>query len=231
MSKTKRAKQIFPNLPERLVGLGDLAENLWWSWHPGARMLFKLLSRQAWKESHHNPDKMLKELPKEMLEQAAKSPEYLERYDDVLSRFREYIETKRCIYLESIHDAEAHSIAYLSAEYGLHHSLPFYAGGLGFLAGDFMKECSDLRLPLVAVGFMYPEGYFRQRIAEDGWQAGKCESNPGSGCSPDYQGFERKRPTGGGQSPLDRPPNPRCCLEDRGRPGLSLPYGYGHRNQ
>jgi starch phosphorylase len=66
--------------------------------------------------------------------------------------------------------ANVHSIAYFSAEYGLHHSLPFYAGGLGFLAGDFLKECSDLRAPLVAVGFIYPEGYVRQVIREDGWQ-------------------------------------------------------------
>ncbi|MGD9034808.1 MAG: DUF3417 domain-containing protein, partial [Desulfobacteraceae bacterium] len=78
-------KNLFPNLPERLIGLGELAENLWWSWHPAARMLFKMLNRQAWKESGHNPDKMLKEIPNEDLESAASNPDYLRHYDVVLS--------------------------------------------------------------------------------------------------------------------------------------------------
>ncbi len=162
--------RVFKNLPERLVGLEDLAENLWWSWNPAARMLYKMLSRQAWKESLHNPDKMLKELPKEVLELAATSSEYLKHYDKVISEFHKYTGERTCRYLKELGDRKMQPIAYFSAEYGLHHSLPFYAGGLGFLAGDFMKECSDLGLPLVAVGFMYPEGYFRQYIREDGWQ-------------------------------------------------------------
>ena len=74
---TNSENNLFPNLPERLKGLSGLAENLWWSWHPAARMLFKMLNRQAWKESGHNPDKMLKELPKEILEYYAQDPEYL----------------------------------------------------------------------------------------------------------------------------------------------------------
>jgi starch phosphorylase len=80
------------------------------------------------------------------------------------------MEEKQCRYLERPGPPRLRPVAYFSAEYGLHHSLPFYAGGLGFLAGDFLKECSDLSVPLVAVGFMYPEGYFRQYIREDGWQ-------------------------------------------------------------
>ena len=161
---------LFPNLPERIIGLEEIAENLWWSWHPAARMLFKRLDRRAWKESVHNPDKMLRELPKEVPDSAASDPDYLRDYDAILSRFRKDIEHTRCRYLENLPDPYVQPIAYFSAEYGLHHSLPFYAGGLGFLAGDFIKECSDLGVPLVAVGFMYPEGYFRQRIREDGWQ-------------------------------------------------------------
>lgn len=160
----------YPGLPERLSGLGTIAENLWWSWHPEGRMLFKMLDRQTWKESGHNPDKMLKELPPEFFESAAGDADYLRHYDLVLSRFTKDIEHKGCSYLEGISDPVTHTIAYFSAEYGLHHSLPFYAGGLGFLAGDYIKECSDLGVPLVAVGFMYPEGYVLQRIREDGWQ-------------------------------------------------------------
>jgi starch phosphorylase len=163
-------ESLFPNLPSRLIGLGELAENLWWSWHPAARMLFKMLSRPVWKETRHNPDKLLKEVPQGALESAANDPEYLRHYDEVLSQFRKDMEEKVCAYLKHVPDRSRTPIAYFSAEYGLHHSLPFYAGGLGFLAGDYIKECSDLRVPLVAVGFMYPEGYVRQRIREDGWQ-------------------------------------------------------------
>jgi starch phosphorylase len=86
-------KSVF-HLPERLAGLGDLAFNLWWSWHPEARMLFKTLDRQLWKESVHNPVKLLKNLPKEILEAAASDPEYLRHYGAVLSRFRHYVNTR-----------------------------------------------------------------------------------------------------------------------------------------
>jgi len=159
-----------PYLPERLSGLRELASNLWWSWHPEARMLFKMLDRQVWKESRHNPVKVLKELPKEVFDSAAADKDYLRHYDIVLSRFHKEIKGNTCLLLEEIEEAGIHPIVYFSAEYGLHHSLPFYAGGLGFLAGDFIKECSDLRVPLIAVGFMYPEGYLKQQIREDGWQ-------------------------------------------------------------
>jgi len=157
-------------IPERLSGLRKLASNLWWSWHPEARMLFKMLDRQVWKESRHNPAKVLNELSKEAFDSAAADKDYLRHYDIVLSRFHKEIKGNTCLLLEEIEEARIHSIVYFSAEYGLHHSLPFYAGGLGFLAGDFIKECSDLRVPLIAVGFMYPEGYLKQQIREDGWQ-------------------------------------------------------------
>jgi starch phosphorylase len=133
-------------------------------------MLFKTLDRQAWKESVHNPDKMLKELPRSILETAARNPDYLRQYDAVMLRFEKYMEKKSCPLLPDLSDSRISTIAYYSAEYGLHRSLPFYAGGLGFLAGDHLKECSDLNVPLVAVGFMYPEGYLYQQIRDDGWQ-------------------------------------------------------------
>jgi len=176
MEKTNTEQPLFPHLPERLAGLEELAENLWWSWNPGARMLFKTLDRQAWKESGHNPDKMLREFPRELLEKAAADAGYLRRYDAVLAVFHNYMQQKECHLLESVSRDHKYAVAYFSAEYGLHRSLPFYAGGLGFLAGDFIKECSDLCLPLVAVGFMYPEGYLRQQIRNDGWQENLVES-------------------------------------------------------
>ncbi|MGM0681057.1 MAG: alpha-glucan family phosphorylase [Thermodesulfobacteriota bacterium] len=158
------------NLPERLAGLEDLAENLWWSWYPMARNLFKALDRRIWKESVHNPDMMLRKLPFETLQEASRDPAFLRHYDLVLSRFRRYLAQKGCPLLADSVSRNPPVIAYFSAEYGLHHSLPFYAGGLGFLAGDHVKECSSLNVPLVAVGFMYPEGYVCQRINRDGWQ-------------------------------------------------------------
>jgi len=159
----------FPQLPERISGLGELAENLWWSWHPGARMLFKRLKRRIWKESTHNPDKTLRELSHDDLRPFAEDLDYLRHYDVVMSRFRKYLAEERVFSADHL-KTEQRTIVYCSAEYGLHHSLPFYAGGLGFLAGDHVKEASDLNLPLVAVGFMYPEGYLNQQIREDGWQ-------------------------------------------------------------
>ncbi|NLV24148.1 MAG: glycosyltransferase family 1 protein [Deltaproteobacteria bacterium] len=160
----------FAKLPERLKGLETLAGNLWWSWHTEARMLFKNIDRQLWKENRHNPVKMLGEVSAELLEKAAGNPEYLRHYDLVMSKFRRYMEERKCLFMNGGSHSNIKAVAYFSAEYGLHHSLPLYAGGLGFLAGDFLKECSDLHLPLVAVGFMYPKGYVRQRIRADGWQ-------------------------------------------------------------
>ncbi|MCL4501953.1 MAG: alpha-glucan family phosphorylase, partial [Deltaproteobacteria bacterium] len=124
------------------------------------------LDRMAWKESGHNPVKLLKMLPSATLEAKAGTPEYLRYLDEALAEFRRETQNEVCWFTENVTAAECYPIAYFSLEYGLHRSLPFYAGGLGFLAGDHVKECSDLG----AVGFMYPEGYVRQRINADGWQ-------------------------------------------------------------
>jgi starch phosphorylase len=160
----------FPEIPDRISGLKELAFNLWWSWHPRARMLFKTLDRPKWKESHHNPVQMLRELPAVTLERFSKDPEYLRRYDAVMAEFTSSLAETTTWFSQQEIDPGHQAVAYFSAEYGLHHSLPFYAGGLGFLAGDYLKECSDLGVPVVGVGFMYPEGYTRQRIRDDGWQ-------------------------------------------------------------
>ncbi len=165
-----KLEDTFPHIPGRIANLKNLAYNLWWSWHPEARMVFKSLDRVAWKESGHNPVRMLRDLPLDILEAALKSHDYLRHYDVVSSRFHKEMASRAGWFSDNIPDTDHLPIADFSAEYGLHHSLPFYAGGLGFLAGDHLKECSDLGLPLVAVGFMYPEGYLKQRIRSDGWQ-------------------------------------------------------------
>lgn len=170
MTKIKQQKNNFQNIPDKLSGLVDLAENLWWCWNPQARMLFKLLDRRTWKESGHNPDQLLKRLPKETFGQAARDSNFLRHYDLIMSQFQKYLRAKPTNVLPFPIQESPNPIAYFSAEYGLHHSLPFYAGGLGFLSGDHLKECSDLGIPLVGIGFMYPAGYLRQVINNNGWQ-------------------------------------------------------------
>jgi starch phosphorylase len=163
-------KSKLSEVPERISSLSELAYNSWWSWHPEARMLFKMLDRAAWKLSVHNPVKMLFSIDGTTLKNAARDQEFLDRYDSVMARFHEDMKTNTGWFVENSTPTDELSLAFFSAEYGLHHSLPFYAGGLGFLAGDLLKESSDLGIPVVAVGFMYPEGYLLQRINSDGWQ-------------------------------------------------------------
>ena len=119
---------------------------------------------------------MLRDAPVEFFETAGKNAEYLRRYEIVMNRFRRYMSARTGWFREQYPEGRTLTIAYFSAEYGLHHSLPMYAGGLGFLAGDFLKECSDLGVPLVAVGFMSSEGYLHQHIRADGWQEGIRET-------------------------------------------------------
>lgn len=166
---------IASQIPDRISGLVELAYNLWWSWHPEARMLFKMLDRVTWKISIHNPVKMLHEIDSKILNAAVRDQKFLRHYDSVIARYKSDMITNGGWFSNNISDSSMLPIAYFSAEYGLHHSLPFYAGGLGFLAGDFIKECSDLKVPLVAVGFMYPGGYLKQRIKPDGWQEKESE--------------------------------------------------------
>ncbi|MBM4429979.1 MAG: glycosyltransferase family 1 protein, partial [Chloroflexi bacterium] len=163
------ARLTFPKLPERISGLADLSYNLWWSWHPQARELFRSLSSQAWHESGHNPVWILSSLPAAVLAAAAKESHFLARYDAVMDQFRAET-TRNSGWFSAEYDHVRTPLAYFSAEYGLHKSLPVYAGGLGILAGDHLKECSDLAVPLVGVGMIYSQGYVSQRIREDGWQ-------------------------------------------------------------
>ncbi|HEU68491.1 MAG TPA: alpha-glucan family phosphorylase [Candidatus Acetothermia bacterium] len=165
-----------PKLPERIQGLADLAYNLWWSWNPDARRLLRALDLQAYRESVHNPVRMLHMIAPEALSRAAQHEEFLSLYDRVMERFR--AETQA-----PAGEFPPRPVAYFSAEFGVHVSLPVYAGGLGILAGDTLKEASDLALPLVGVGLIYSHGYVRQRIRDDGWQEEAHEPLDGS-CHP-----------------------------------------------
>ena len=168
-------KNKFLEIPERISGLSELAYNFWWSWHPEARMLFKMLNRSAWKLSIHNPIKMLINTDLTIFKNAAKNQNFLKYYDEIINRFHEDMKKHSGWFSTNIQSSKDLYLAFFSAEYGLHHSLPFYAGGLGFLAGDLIKESSDLGIPIVAMGFMYPEGYLKQRMNLDGWQLDENE--------------------------------------------------------
>ncbi len=157
-------------LPKRIVGLNELAYNLWWSWHNEARGLFKVLDRPLWKATCHNPVKLLQQIAPYRLVAAAEDPDFLKKYDAVMKDFRTAMSDAQTWCSTRHPQLKQHIIAYFSMEFALHSSLPIYAGGLGILAGDYCKEASDLGLPMVGVGFMYPQGYFFQRIADDGWQ-------------------------------------------------------------
>ena len=159
----------FPTLPERIQGLEKLAYNLWWSWHRAAREMFPALDVQAWRESGHNPLRMLAMLPEETLQAAARNSDFLERYDAVMDEFEAEVGTQTG-WFTSEHGRGNTPLAYFSAEYAFHESLPLYAGGLGVLAGDYIKECSDLAVSVVAVGMIYSRGYVTQNLRDDGWQ-------------------------------------------------------------
>ncbi len=158
-------------LPKEISGLNDIALNLWWTWNPKGKNIFRLLNPYLWKESGHNPIKMLKKMPKKELEDACKNRHFMHEFHHALALFNTYMKDKTVC-----NDKEPLPIAYFCAEYGLHHSVPIYSGGLGFLAGDILKESSDMGLPMVGIGFMYPQGYVRQIIGSDGWQNGTNET-------------------------------------------------------
>jgi len=158
-----------PPLPERLSRLFELACDLWWTWHP-AREVFRTLDYRLWRRTAHNPVRMLRELPVEHLELKANDPKFLGRYDAAIAAMDAARSHKGTWWDRHVGTDPARAVAYFSAEFALHQTLPIYAGGLGVLAGDHCKEASDLGVPLIGVGFMYPQGYFRQRISAEGWQ-------------------------------------------------------------
>ena len=157
-------------LPGRIGRLEELANNLWWSWHPQTRALFRALDYPLWHLGGHNPVKQLREINADKLAAAATDPAFVNLYDSVMSAFDADMSDKHSWFSAKYSNVLDGPVAYFSMEFAIHNSLPIYAGGLGVLAGDTCKEASDLGLPLVGVGFMYPQGYFHQHISAEGWQ-------------------------------------------------------------
>ena len=158
-----------PPFPQRIARLEDLAVDLWWSWHAETREVFRRLDYTTWRSTAHNPARMLRLLSPEQLEKVAADPAFLELYDRAVRALDDARGARNTWWSRSFPHLTG-PIAYFSAEFALHQSLPIYAGGLGVLAGDHCKEASDLGVPLIGVGFMYPQGYFHQHISADGWQ-------------------------------------------------------------
>jgi starch phosphorylase len=179
-----RTFTVLPQLPARLEPLQRLAYNLWWSWNHEAVALFRRIDVDAWEEVGHSPVKLLGAVDQARLEQLLDDDGFLAHMDRVEETFTTYMNSPSW-YQEAFQSAGAAPgeaagelrIAYFSAEFGIHESIPVYSGGLGVLSGDHLKSASDLGLPLVGVGLMYREGYFRQYLTVDGWQQERYPEN------------------------------------------------------
>jgi len=164
-----RSFMVLPALPEPLRPLRDLAYNLWWTWNPDAFELFRRLDLDLWRELRHNPVAMLSQMRQERLDRLASDPAYIASLRRVLDAMNAYSEQPTW-FDKHYGDRPVGTVAYFSAEFGLHECLPIYSGGLGTLAGDHLKSASDLGIPLVGVGLLYRQGYFHQYLTQDGYQ-------------------------------------------------------------
>ena len=160
--------QVVPNIPKPLQFLETLSRNMWWCWNKDAIELFRRMDPPLWAEAGRNPIFFLSKISQRRFEKLAKDKGYLAHLKGVEEQFQHRV-------LDTVDRAETglkpgETIAYFSMEFGIHESLPLFAGGLGILAGDHLKSASNLNLPLTGVGLMYRHGYFRQYLNPDGWQ-------------------------------------------------------------
>lgn len=155
---------VNPQLPKRIEKLSEVANNLWWSWNTEFLRLFQKIDKDLWEGCNKNPVKFLKQVSQEKLEEASKNIFFLKEYDRVVDNFDAYINSKNTWFSKNHAKNKDDLIAYFSAEYGLDQTIPIYSGGLGILSGDHLKSASDLGIPLVAVGLLYKNGYFNQKI-------------------------------------------------------------------
>ena len=164
-----RTFTIEPSLPQELAPLLELAHNLWWCWNGDALDLFRRLDPAGWEECYHNPVAMLGRMDQQRLLDIAADEGFLAHMQRVYKDLQDYL-NKSGWYRKTYGGDRTTAVAYFCAEYGLSECLPIYSGGLGVLAGDHLKSASDLDVPLTAVGLLYQQGYFRQRLNADGWQ-------------------------------------------------------------
>ena len=155
---------VNPQLPKRIEKLSEISNNLWWSWNTEFLRLLKKMDGDLWEQSGKNPVKFLKHISQERLEAMSKDLGFLKEYDKVVSNFDGYMNSKNTWFAKKYPEEKNDLIAYFSAEYGIDETMPIYSGGLGILSGDHLKSASDLGIPLVAVGLLYKNGYFNQKI-------------------------------------------------------------------
>ena len=160
---------VTPSLPAKLQPLLDIARNIWWTWNPEAISLLRRVEPDLWDRHTHNPIAVLGSLSAERVDELMRDTAFLAHLDRVCVELDRYLQLQTW-YDNEHEDVKDQVIAYFSAEFGLHESLPLYSGGLGILAGDHLKSATDLGLPLVGVGLAYQYGYFRQYLNHDGWQ-------------------------------------------------------------
>ena len=160
---------VAPVLPEELSALREIAVNLWFSWNWEAVRLFIRIDAELWEETYQNPVAMLGKVSQARLKELAKDESFIANVDRISNQLKEYLDNKKW-YQESYDDVTDMLVGYFCCEYGLDEGLPIYSGGLGILAGDHLKAASDLGIPMVGVGLLYRQGYFRQRLNADGWQ-------------------------------------------------------------
>lgn len=166
------------NLPARISRLHDLYRNVYWTWEPAIRECLRGVDPERWHRSNHHPARMLEGIGIDALERLASDARFLENYDRAVHTLDHYCSGTGWYHRTRPESARrGETIAYLSAEYGLHESIPLYSGGLGVLSGDHTKSASDLALPFVCVGLMYQMGYFHQRLAVDGAQRESYDLN------------------------------------------------------
>ena len=175
-SRPIRTFTVLPHLPERLQALHKLAYNLWWCWNADAVALFRRIDVDRFESLDHSPVKLLGAVPQDRFEKLTKDEGFLAHMDRVEESLNRYLSAPT--WFQDTYGSEKYArVAYFSAEFGIHESVPVYSGGLGVLAGDHLKSASDLGLPLCGVSMMYREGYFRQYLNIDGWQQERYPEN------------------------------------------------------
>jgi len=161
---------VVPRLPPALEPLRDLPRNLWWTWEPRARALFREIDPELWNRTNHSPLRCLQLCKQARFEELAQNENFIREMKSVLEKFHAYMSATDTWWQKKATKGLTGPVAYFSAEFGFHESFPNYSGGLGILSGDHCKSASDLGLPFVAVSLLYRHGYFKQQINKDGWQ-------------------------------------------------------------
>ncbi len=159
---------VTSHLPKKIEKLKELAYNYWWCWSSEAKELYVRINRKLWEESAHNPVLLLNKLSQNQLEELSEQTDFISYLDFIYDKFKKYMESQS--WYDSLGYNSKGIIAYFSMEYGINESFPNYSGGLGVLSGDHLKSASDLGLPLIGVGLLYQQGYFRQHLTQSGWQ-------------------------------------------------------------